>query len=332
MQIEGWTGLIAALIAGAINGSVLVPMKLIKHWAWENTWLVFAVCAYVLSPWIVACYSIPHLVAVYERTGWIVTAVTCLLGMGWGVAVVLFGIAVDMVGLSISSAILYGCSVAIGSIGALALIDRSRLLTPGGIKILVWDLVLLLGVLFCAQAGRTKEPAATLDGARTRRGIAISLLAGLLSTLFNIVLAYGDPIRQNAVSLGADPNAATNAIWSLAVTSGAVPSVLWCVRLLNRNSTWKLYRSRVSLANLPACVGMGVAWIAATVLYGFATTRLGRFGVALGWPVYMSATILAGISWGLLLGEWRGAPRPAVRLLWTGVGAQIFAIVLLSGG
>jgi hypothetical protein len=54
--------------------------------------------------------------------------------------------------------------------------------------------------------------------------------------------------------------------------------------------------------------------------------------VALGWPVYMSATILAGISWGLLLGEWRGAPRPAVRLLWTGVGAQIFAIVLLSGG
>jgi L-rhamnose-H+ transport protein len=332
MQIEGWAGLIAALIAGAINGSVLAPMKIVKHWAWENMWLAFAICAYVLSPWIVAGYSIPHLAVVYERTGWLVTAITCLLGMGWGVAVVLFGIAVDMVGLSISSAILYGCSVAIGSIGALGLIDRSKLLTPGGIKILAWDLVLVLGVLLCAQAGRSKDPAATLHGARTRKGVAVSLLAGLLSTLFNIVLAYGDPIRKNAVSLGADPNAATNAIWSLAVTSGAVPSILWCIRLLNRNKTWSLYRSQASAANLLTCAGMGAAWIAATVLYGFATTRLGTFGAVLGWPVYMSATILAGITWGLLLREWKGAPRYAVRLLWTGVGIQIFAIVLLSGG
>jgi L-rhamnose-H+ transport protein len=331
MQIKGWTGLAAALLAGAINGSVLMPMKFVRNWAWENTWLLFAICAYVLSPWTVALYSIPHLGAVYGQAGLRVTAVTCLLGVGWGLAVVLFGLAVSTVGLSISSAILYGCSVALGSLGALALIDRSRLLTPDGFKILLWDLVLLLGVLFCAQAGRTREPAAALhDRARTRRGVGISFLAGLLSTLFNIVLAYGDPIRHIAVALGADPSAATNAIWSLAVTSGSVPSIVWCILLLYRNKRWALYRDRFSGRNVLLCMGMGAAWILATVMYGFATTRLGAYGTALGWPVYMSATILAGITWGLALGEWRGASRPSVRLLWAGVGTQVLAIVLLS--
>jgi hypothetical protein len=44
----------------------------------------------------------------------------------------------------------------------------------------------------------------------------------------------------------------------------------------------------------------------------------------------MSATILVGILWGWGLGEWKGAPRRAIRLLWAGVGTQILSIVLLS--
>ncbi len=332
MQIEGWTGLVAALIAGAINGSVLVPMKLVKHWAWENTWLIFAVCAYVMSPWIVACYSIPHLAAVYERTDY---CYGCHLpsrhGMGrcrgpvwsrrrYGGDVHQFSYFLD------------GCSVAIGSIGALARIDRSRLLTPGGLKILVWDLVLLLGVLFCAQAGRTKEPASTLGGARTRRGVIVSLLAGLLSTLFNIVLAYGDPIRQNAVSLGADPNAATNAIWSLAVTSGAVPSVIWSISIAEPQLDLEtllespVFRQSARLRRHGRLLDRrhSTLWVRDHAL------RQIRSGIGLAYLHVGHDS--SGISWGLLLGEWRGAPRPAVRLLWTGVGTQIFAIVLLSGG
>jgi hypothetical protein len=66
------------------------------------------------------------------------------------------------------------------------------------------------------------------------------------------------------------------------------------------------------------------------VLYGISTTQFGKFGTALGWPIYMSATILVGIAWGWKAGEWHGAPPRAVRLLWAGVAIQILSIVLLS--
>ena len=77
-------------------------------------------------------------------------------------------------------------------------------------------------------------------------------------------------------------------------------------------------------------VGMGAAWSVGTVLYGVAATRLGRFGAAIGWPVYMSVIILVGIAWGWLLGEWKAAPRLSIHLLWAGVAVQIFGIKLLS--
>jgi L-rhamnose-H+ transport protein len=244
---------------------------------------------------------------------------------------VLFGIAIDLVGLAISTALLYGSSVALGSIGALCLVDASKLRSPDGLRIVAWDLVLLLGVLVCAQAGRTREPAVTIDGQRTRRGILIALVAGILSTLFNIVLTYGAPIQREAVSLGAGSNLAANAIWSLAVTGGSLPSIFWTIHLLRKNSKWKLYKEAPdSRKNVCMCIGMGVAWISGTVLYGASTVRLGKFGTALGWPIYMSATILVGIAWGWKVGEWQGAPPRAVRLLWTGVAVQILSIALLS--
>ena len=330
MLIGGWGGLATVLLAGGITGSVLAPMKLMKKWPWENIWLLFSVCAYLIAPWVVAFLSIPKLLNVYQSVQPHLLVVTFLLGTGWGLAVVLFGIAVDMAGLSISGALLYGSSVALGSVGALVLLDPSKLLSADNLRIFAWDLILVLGVLLCAKAARVREPATSADGIRTRRGVVISLLAGILSTLFNIVLTYGEPIRQQAIVAGADPKLGANAIWSLAVTGGALPSIVWSLWLLTRNRHWKLYRERGGVENALICLGMGAAWIAGTVLYGMATSRMGRLGTALAWPMYMSAIILTGIFWGLGLGEWRGSPSVSIRYLWIGVSTQILAITLLS--
>lgn len=327
---DGWSGLTTALIAGAITGSVLVPMKLMKKWPWENTWLPFSLCAYCIAPWVVAFFSIPRVLTVYQQVPPRVLAGTFLLGVGWGFAVVLFGIAVDIVGLSISTALLYGSSVALGSLGALALLEPSRLLSAQNFRLGAWDLILVAGVLLCAQAGRLREPSTSAAGIRTRRGVLISLLAGVLATLFNIVLIYGEPIRKQAIAAGADPKLGANAIWSLAVTGGSLPSVAWAAYLLTRKCGWRLYRDRHTARNVLSCLGMGIAWIAGTVLYGVATSRMGKLGTAFAWPVYMSATILVGIGWGLVLGEWRAASRSSIRLLLIGVGTQIVAITLLS--
>ncbi len=261
--------------------------------------------------------------------------------MAWGFAVVLAGKALDLVGYSISTALLYGSSVALGSLGALFLIDRSKLFSSAGLRILAWDIVLLVGVGLCAQAGRLREPAlekfrpayfgqSAPNRSRTRLGIFCSLLAGVLSTLFNIVLANGEPIRHQAIALGADPNLAANAIWSLAVSAGSLPSIVWCAYLVTRRSNWSLYRKPHSGTNVLLCVAMGGLWITATVLYGVSSARLGRLGPAISWPIYMSSIIITGNLWGWGWGEWSEASPRSVKLLCGGVAVQILGIVLLS--
>jgi L-rhamnose-H+ transport protein len=341
MQTIGLSGPVFSLLAGGIAGSTLAPLKRVKNWTWENWWLVVAACAYFFFPWIVAAFSVPHLPSVYRLAGRNVTLETVLLGMAWGFAVVLSGKALDLVGYSMSTALLYGSSVALGSLGALFLIDRSKLFSAAGLRILAWDIVLLVGVGFCAQAGRLRETALEKfrpvyfgqlvpNRSRTRLGIICALLAGVLSTLFNIVLANGEPIRHQAIASGADPNLAANAIWSLAVSAGSLPSIVWCAYLVTRRSNWSLYRKPHSGTNLLLCLAMGGLWITGTVLYGVSSARLGRLGPAISWPIFMSSMIIAGNLWGWAWGEWGGASPRSVKLLWGGIAVQILGIVLLS--
>jgi L-rhamnose-H+ transport protein len=330
-----------SLLAGVVAGSTLAPIKRIKNWPWESWFLVFAVCAYLFSPWIVAAFSIPHLPSVYRLAGRNITLETFLLGIAWGFAIVLSGKALDLIGYSMNTALMCGASVALGSLGALFLIDRSKLFSAAGLRILIWDTVLLVGVALCAQAGRLREPAReefrpvyfgqlVPNRVRTRLGISFSLLAGLLSTLLNIVLANGEAIRHQAIVLGADPNLAANAIWSLAVSAGSLPSIVWCAYRVTRKSNWSLYRKPHSGANFLLCMTMGGLWITGTVLYGVSSARLGRLGPAISWPLYLTSLIITGNVWGWIWSEWGGASPRSVKLLWGGVAVQILGIVLLS--
>ena len=319
-----------ALFSGMFVGSTLVPMKFVRRWAWENTWLVFAVCSYMLCPWIVAVFSVPRLGNVYAQAGFHVCATVGLLGMGWGIAVVLFGLAVDWAGLSISTALLYGASVALGSLGALCILNRASLFTRTGAQIALCDALVLIGVGFCAFAGKLREGQRTAELSRNRLGIIVALMAGVLSTLFNLVLVYGDPIRLAAISGGADPKYASNAIWSIGVSMGSLPSVLWCIHLLRRNCSWQQYGGEGAGFNLALCISMAALWITGTVCYGMAAASMGRLGTVIGWPIYLAAVVLSGMAWGWVLGEWRNAPAHSLKLLTTGVAAQIIGIILLA--
>jgi hypothetical protein len=37
-----WLGLGMTLVAGLLAGNSMLPMKFVKRWQWENTWLVFS--------------------------------------------------------------------------------------------------------------------------------------------------------------------------------------------------------------------------------------------------------------------------------------------------
>ena len=55
-----WLGAAIIFLGGAMNGSFALPMKYAKAWRWENTWLIYAVVALLISPWALACGFVPH--------------------------------------------------------------------------------------------------------------------------------------------------------------------------------------------------------------------------------------------------------------------------------
>lgn len=185
------------------------------------------------------------------------------------------------------------------------------------------------GVLLCARAGAAREAARPRDP-RFKAGIAICFAAGLLSTLFNIALAYGGGITRQAVRLGAEPFYAANVVWSLAVSLGALPSLAWTVYLIARNRSWPTFSVGPAGRNMVLCVFMGALWISGTVMYGASAGMLGPLGTVVGWPIYMSAMILGNNFWGWVTGEWRGASARAVRLMLAGIAVQVVAMVLLG--
>jgi len=125
---------------------------------------------------------------------------------------------------------------------------------------------------------------------------------------------------------------AANPIWTLTVTGGFVPNFLYCAYLLNKNRTWSVFRVGNPSAYWPLGILTGLLWFGGIVFYGMGAASLGALGGIVGWPIFMTVDILAGLLWGAVSGEWNGASRKALIYNWTGVGVLLLAIAIISAG
>jgi L-rhamnose-H+ transport protein len=328
-------GMAIVLVAGAVGSATLLPMKFVRRWHWENTWLLYSLHAYFLLPLLIAWWTIPEITSVYAEAGIPTITLVAVYGLGWGLSVVLLGRAVDAVGLAVSNGIILGCSIAVGSLAPLLIVDPGRLATPAGVKIVAVDAVILCGVVACAWAAYLRERSgAEHAGAASATdshgvGLAICFLAGLLTPLINIALASGERITQSAERLGASSDNSNNGVWALTLCAGAVPSLAWCSTLLLRNRTWSGFSQPGSWRNVGLCILMAAIFFTSTVAYGIGAKRLGALGTVYGWPVYISSIIVGNSLWGWLTGEWTGASQRSGIFMVVGLLLQIAGIMLL---
>src|SRR5271155_2345072 len=92
-------GIALTLLAGLMSGNCMLPMKFNRSWKWENTWLFFSVVSLIILPWALALGLVHHLLEMYQSLSLLQIAIPLLLGLGWGVAQVLFGLSVQRLGL-----------------------------------------------------------------------------------------------------------------------------------------------------------------------------------------------------------------------------------------
>ena len=196
------------VFAGILGGSVLAPIKRMEHWPFEKSWAVYSVWAYLVSPWLLALITVPRLFSIYSHISAKTMLICAACGLGWGTAVVLFGIAVNLIGISLATAITYGLSIAVGSLAPLLISRPAKLLSLQSLWIVLADAGIVAGVFLCAWAGMERdiaqgaqslESAFSRDNQQSFRGIFAAFVAAVLSSLFNIALAFGWEFNRVAV-------------------------------------------------------------------------------------------------------------------------------------
>ncbi len=110
-----------------------------------------------------------------------------------------------------------------------------------------------------------------------------------------------------------------------------VSNFLYCLYLLNKRDTWRVYRKgHASYWLLGASTGL--LWFGGVAVYGMGAAYLGKLGGIIGWPVFMTLDIIAGLFWGAVSGEWKGSSRTTYGYAWAGVVVLFAAIVVIAAG
>ena len=151
--------------------------------------------------------------------------------------------------------------------------------------------------------------------------------------MLNFSFVFGQELQQQAFSLGASFSMAANAIWSLTLTAGFVANAGYSLYLLQKNRTWHLFRSPNAPVShwLGGCL-MGIVLFGSFMAYGLGATALGPLGGIVGWPLFMSMSLITSNVWGALTGEWAGASRRSYGYSLVGIALLIFAITVISRG
>ncbi len=322
-----------------MNGLFTLPMRFLGRWSWENVWSVFIGGACLLLPvammtaahgsWRVLAHAPAHAVAVALATGF-----------AWGFGAVMFGQSVSAIGIALANTFVLAISSALGSLLPMLLLTPEKVHQRAGMTILTGIAVELLGIVLCGRAGMLRERAAA-PGAAQRgdlvgkaRPLAVALVlvvgSGLLSAVFNVGFALAHPISTYGMGCGLSEFASTNLIWFLMLGGGAVSNLGFCGYLLLKNKSARLFVQPGSARLYGFGLTMALLWGGSIFVYGAAAPRLGTLGASIGWPLSLATGLLVANGVGLMLGEWKGAPRRTLPWMFAGIGVLIVAIGILS--
>lgn len=334
-------GALLALLSGVMNGLFTAPMRFLGRWSWENVWSVFIVGACLVLPAGIVAFTAPNSWSILTHSPRHAVLIAVATGFAWGFGAIMFGQSVSAIGIALANTFVLAISSAFGSLLPMLFLAPQKLHERSGKMILTGIAIEICGIVLCGRAGVLRERASREDEIAQRgdlvgtaRPLTIALLlvvgSGLLSAIFNIGFALAQPISQFGQQRGLSVFASTNLIWVLMLGGGAVSNLAFCTYLVVKNRSMAKFSQPGSLRLYLLCALMALLWGGSIFVYGAATPRLGTLGVSIGWPLSLATGLLVANMIGLMVGEWKGAPRGSLRWMFTGIAILIVAIVVLS--
>lgn len=336
-------GVFLHAIGGFAAGSFYIPFKFIQKWSWESSWLVLGVAAWILTPILMAWFTVPDLGSVLMEADGNVKFYTFLFGMLWGIGGLTFGLSMRYLGISLGMAVALGFCAAFGTLIPPIYEGRfgALLQTSGGKVVLLGVLVCLFGIGICGLAGVFKER--ELDEEQQKetvaefnlfKGILVAIISGILSACFAFGLQAGKPIADQALAHGVKDIFQNNAVLVWILWGGFLTNFIWTIGLNFKNKTFKDYSNNdvpKSKNYFWAAVG-GVTWYFQFFFYGMGATFLGEEYDFASWTIHMAFIILFSSLWGIYFKEWKGVSSRTNRTLGFGLGMIVLSTILVGVG
>lgn len=341
-----WTGGFAA-------GSFYVPYRGVRAWSWEVYWIVGGVFSWILAPLVFSLVGSQDTFGVLARTP-VETLWWCwFFGVLWGFGGLTFGLTMRYLGMSLGMAIALGFSAAFGTL--LPPIVSGEIVsfasTNGGIATLVGVAICMAGIAVVGIAGhrREQESKAGRDAVpefALKKGLAVAVFSGIMSSCFAYGLEAGDPIRALSLEAGSDPMMQSLPVLVVVLLGGFTTNVIWSAILIVRSRSAGQFFGAASTApegaadwparaplvrNYVLCATAGVIWYLQFFFYSQGEVQMGRFGFA-SWTLHMASIIFFSSLWGFLLKEWKGASNAALARFWLGLAILLAAAALIGMG
>jgi L-rhamnose-H+ transport protein len=336
-------GVFLHAIGGFGAGSFYIAFKKVKNWQWESYWLVNGLFTWVIMPWLLMFFTVPHLDAIFRELPWSSVFWTFSFGVLWGIGNLTFGLTLRYLGISLGMAVALGITVVIGTLvppiykgefGQL-LQNASGLITLSALGVCV------LGIVVCGRAGMSKENELTAEEKQKyiqdfdfKKGMLIALLSGIMSACFAFSVHAAQPIADLAEKHGT-PEIWKNNLGLVVIMTGClITNAGGCLILNFRNRSYGDYFNGggASLTtNYVFCALAGIMGFSEFMFYTMGTTQMGKYDFA-SWTIHLAMVIFFSNLWGLITHEWKGCSPRTLRQLFTGLILLLLTGVLIGVG
>ncbi len=320
-----------AVVGGILNGAFAVFLKQKNPWRWENFWLVYSIIALVVFPLIWISIAIPGLGAIAAHMSFGMLVVPMLFGALWGIGSILFGLAVDRIGMALTFTIVVGLATAIGSLAPLFFNEP---INQSTLSILLFGIVVtVVGIIVSGYAGFCREKILGADRQASaprlfKSGLLMAIISGMISPMSNIGFAYAKNIAAFTPSSGAPSWSAPLVALEVVLLGGFFINAGYALYLLFRNRSFVLFRQS-KLRPVSASIAAGIFWFGGIGLYAIATAYLGILGTSVGYAVNLSTGIISTNILGVITGEWKNSWR-ALKIQLTSILILVVGMIVIS--
>ncbi|MDO3695313.1 L-rhamnose/proton symporter RhaT [Wenyingzhuangia sp. chi5] len=335
------TGLHA--IGGISAASCYLPNTKTKKWSWGTFWLAQALFSWIIAPLIIGWLTVPDFFEILLNAPAKPFWMAFLLGAVYGFGGISFGKAIVHIGYSLTYTLAIGISAVVGTILPLLIFGGlgDFFTKPGGDVVFIGMICSVLGVVVCGWAGFKKEKDISKEslnksGFNMMLGLFLTIVAGVLSGVFNLSLEYGQPIADIAAQHGAGHFEGNSKL--IISTAGCfVVNFIWYFIAGLRQQTIQEFIPNKSLTKLTLFKNWlwsalaGTMWCLQFFFYGLGHVKMGSFQFA-SWVLHMSMLIFFSYIVGVVMKEWKNVTRNTYLVLIIGLLILIISFCITSYG